>query len=741
MEKTDLEKLEDLKKERAELGRVLSEATSAANALLAEKSKITGSPAAPVSTLEEQSLETKTESPDYGPELASGVTAEDTKQAKEAVKKLTKPERQKVGWGIRTFGFKVEQIKNNVFADAFRGAANLLGVKNTTARFCNELSQTFERDSKMAYEKATDKRSVKLKQLQSVGYLVGNVARYGRLVGELAGAAVFYPHRVAMLGFMALSRGSEALKETLLKSEDNINRTRIEDIEQAADEAWAIYENAKKNTPAGEKVSADSLKQAYLIQMPKDITARLERQTDVANGMVQGLAKKQISLSMGLLDREMQKIDNNPELTDSEKENKKIKILKSWEKILTDYDRMISQWGTVELMAALMRLNEKVARGSVHILTAQAIVISADRLYESVSNMLTSADAHDAAIVNQITSSPTPTPETTPAPTPIPGPEVVAPVAHIQEFKPEVFTFDQGKGGIQGILELKEQIRAQYPDISKAPQNVQEFLNVNSTKQAIEFGLFKPGQADESAFILKGSTLRLDESGQLIFHDAKTGEDIVKYEGRMFDSDNSGLQKAVEAEIAEVSSGVDAAPESAPKGEVSELARNYPSFEEQRSKIFERLSFTEAETAAEATGEAGAEVSAEEASLRGRLAEYAREGTNASAIRGANEVYQYNLRNIFPDSARMEEWNEAISKMKAKEIWENRVGGESELDKQTAYGHIFYYIQKLERETGIKPRGGFWRRDENVAEYIGRALRRAAELGKLDKTILLFKKV
>jgi hypothetical protein len=123
---------------------------------------------------------------------------------------------------------------------------------------------------------------------------------------------------------------------------------------------------------------------------------------------------------------------------------------------------------------------------------------------------------------------------------------VSAPSSVVNNFHGESITFSHGKGGIQGILDLKNQMRLQYHnDFSKAPQSVQDFMNeTNVIKQAIKLGLYDPNSPNESAFIQEGSVLKFDEQGNLLFGkpDASGKIPILeKYSGKMFDSDNSGV--------------------------------------------------------------------------------------------------------------------------------------------------------------------------------------------------------
>jgi hypothetical protein len=123
----------------------------------------------------------------------------------------------------------------------------------------------------------------------------------------------------------------------------------------------------------------------------------------------------------------------------------------------------------------------------------------------------------------------------------------------IEQMRPIPKVDFNSRGAIQTILDLKEQIHHNYPDLSKAPHSVQEFMNTDATKEAIKLGFYNPEDPNsaESAMVWKGSTLSFDKNGNLVFHDIKTNEShiliqeknntetIEKYSGKMFDSDNN----------------------------------------------------------------------------------------------------------------------------------------------------------------------------------------------------------
>ncbi len=83
------------------------------------------------------------------------------------------------------------------------------------------------------------------------------------------------------------------------------------------------------------------------------------------------------------------------------------------------------------------------------------------------------------------------------------------------------------RGAVATLNELKEKIKLQYKDLDKAPEEIQEFVKGKSIEQAKELGFYKPDEVAESANILKGSTLSINEKGELVLHDARDGKFIV----------------------------------------------------------------------------------------------------------------------------------------------------------------------------------------------------------------------
>ncbi|MDP9249215.1 MAG: hypothetical protein M3M85_01745, partial [bacterium] len=175
------------------------------------------------------------------------------------------------------------------------------------------------------------------------------------------------------------------------------------------------------------------------------------------------------------------------------------------------------------------------------------------------------------------TGADTPAPE--PVTTTIPDatiPEQV-PVTPATNLATEGIRFEDGsgKGAIQGIEELKEQLKEQYEDdFSKAPAGVQKFMaETDATQQARNLGMYV---GNKSAVIPEGSVLKFDEQGNLVFGKPDKMEILEKWRGEMRDYDQSDpVKMPKEVETPETSSDTAAEPET-PATQVAESAQPKP---------------------------------------------------------------------------------------------------------------------------------------------------------------------
>jgi len=313
------------------------------------------------------------------------------------IENLSPEEREKIGWGLSTIGFRVEKMKNDFFAKTFGRIANAnMDQRAFRTRFCKELGDSFVRDSAAARQKALEITSAKGKhRLSNANLLFGNIVRYGRVVTDLTGKSLASPLRYVMMGGIATSRIAEAGKEAHLKNEEVIEKTRIEDAEKATEEAWKIYENAQKKEGA-ENVSAEALKNAYLMEMPKDLQERLQNPS-TANTFIQKILKMDIEGAISRLNKSIEKIENNPKLSDEQKEAKKEQLIAKQRKNLEDYDRIITQYGTVDGLAMAGRYAQTASKTVVAAVTVETLVLSVEKLWETLAHTLSSTNTHENA--------------------------------------------------------------------------------------------------------------------------------------------------------------------------------------------------------------------------------------------------------------------------------------------------------------------------------------------------------
>lgn len=287
------------------------------------------------------------------------------------------------------------------------------------------------------------------------------------------------------------------------------------------------------------------------------------------------------------------------------------------------------------------------------------------------------------------------------------------------------------RGAIATIDNLKDQIRNEYPDISKAPENVREFMETDSTKMAIKLGFYNPESPDESAMIIKGSTLSFNQEGDLVMHDIKTGEDhtflegthdetVDKYEGKMFDSDHSA-EKIETATTTDVS-------ESGHQGEgVTGTGDN--------SHVNETADKTETTNQEQATD--NKEVTTDKQTTGEKETIIEHRALTTEELEQVKNIYNHNLDKLM-DNSPESRWEYIQKNVTAERFMELTNKGEIKSDFHSLADHM----KKLEEVTGVRPEGAQYlggvliKEAESIPNYIGRALEEALRKGVLDKVTL-----
>ncbi len=442
-------------------------------------------------------------------------------------------------------------MKNNFWAVALTPLAknkkeNLTGK----GKFFTELRDSFIRDRDEAIKKQWEiqegKDAGKLAKTKGVVSIVGNVAKYGRIVADVTGASIANPFRYVMMSGMAAGRMAEAGKETRFKNAKLIEKTRIQDAEKAAEEAWKIYERAGGKIDESGNISGASVEdisKAYLASMPEDLKKRLES-PKVALNFVQKALIKNIDIRISRLNKKIEEIENSVGGSnfDAWQKIEKEKLLKKWGKELKDYDRVLDQYGAVDQIAMGARYAQVISKAVVVGMQIETIAVSLPHLLHGlhiISSHHDTTNHHTESIDLKI--QPHHTPE-------IPKDYATNPAysAHdilnepdsalVNNFPETHITIDHGHGLIWGIRHAQEDylkhLQANHIDPSKAPAWTHE----DPTKLARDLGGYDPNATDgkESLLVGNGSILNIDAHGQLSLHDALTGKDNILIHGDTF---------------------------------------------------------------------------------------------------------------------------------------------------------------------------------------------------------------
>ncbi len=181
----------------------------------------------------------------------------------------------------------------------------------------------------------------------------------------------------------------------------------------------------------------------------------------------------------------------------------------------------------------ISRVNAAIIGGSIGASAAFVGALAVDylkggQLLESIKESI-GTGVPDANITPPDTIDPISPAPPEPVDSNLPPREIVVPP--MAPLDPETFTpsdFEvsvdaSSRGAIATFEDLKNQLRVAYPDMSQAPEHVQEFVKKSATQLAMEENMFRPDQVDESAKIYKGGKLGFAKNGQLVYLDPRSG--------------------------------------------------------------------------------------------------------------------------------------------------------------------------------------------------------------------------
>lgn len=355
-------------------------------------------------------------------EESEGRLERDAGKLREELERTPEKKREEISIGLRNLGFFVEEAKYTVFAKVFNKISPPNAKeKSVVGKFFSKLGSNSERNAKKAHERIVAIEKTRNREtLANAGYIAGSAVK----LWTIASGAVAMPLRAIAMGGMAFAHGADAAKEVRFENEKVVSQTRIEDVEKAAEEAWAVYlatqnkeaddaylqwfeerkkgeRNRKEINDAwtryelalrhtqSKDITAKDLEKAYRERLPKDILARLEAKTPeqpiLVNRVVQGFMKGHIERSVKRLERKVAKIDGNEKLSVEKRNAQRDRLFNRFERRLRDYDRVVSQFGTVDALAMGLRYAEMTGKAATY---APAIFISLDKAFGVIEGVI-----------------------------------------------------------------------------------------------------------------------------------------------------------------------------------------------------------------------------------------------------------------------------------------------------------------------------------------------------------------
>lgn len=313
------------------------------------------------------------------------------------IEKMPEPEKKKLGIGLATIGFYVEEQKNKFFEKMFKkfiGSKTDIQEKGTFKRFIYSLGNTYGKEAKTAREKIDEINKIKDEgqktktfghKFKNTGYLVGNITKYGRSIADLTGYTVASPFRWVIIGGMFGTKLADSFKEARLANANVIEKTRLDENE-AAEKAWELYEKAKKNNKTANK---EDLNKAYLQSIPEDLRARLEKSENVSD-LTQRILRNDIKSCLKKVEKKINKINNDNKLSEEQKDAQKQIVYSSYKDYLNDYDRIISQAGTVDACAMAAKYAQYAGKTTVAALTVETLGLSIRGIIDNLPKIIES---------------------------------------------------------------------------------------------------------------------------------------------------------------------------------------------------------------------------------------------------------------------------------------------------------------------------------------------------------------
>jgi hypothetical protein len=303
----------------------------------------------------------------------------------EEIKKMPEDERSKIEIGAHNIGFAMEKVKAKIFSGLTGFASEFAPEGGTANKFLKALSGTYKNDSDLQERKMANAESEEGKKLLKTSNRL-------KVASNILKVASYIGHGPAMSVASVFSRGVETAKKMRLGSEEVLEKTRINDEDAAAEEAWGIYNQAKESSK-GDPSKID-LQRAYEKNIPKDVLERLSKSKgeNVAQSFLMKMMQKPMEFSAKRLDKKIQAVENNKKLTPEQKEAKKNNLLDTYSRALNDLDGIVSKTGEVDTIAAGCKYAEiggKVVMGAI---MAKTVYDTMEKIWDKMADIFSDSN-------------------------------------------------------------------------------------------------------------------------------------------------------------------------------------------------------------------------------------------------------------------------------------------------------------------------------------------------------------
>ena len=325
------------------------------------------------------------------------VTIEEKNIAESEFAPMSREQKKGVFEGIANIGYFVQETKARFFKELCLLAGKTTAEGGALGRFFNEYANIHDRKVGQAKTTRESRHEGALQNTAAVGSGLATLVKYGRIFADTFGGSFLglNPLRNVTLGSMFIGQSAEAIKEARLSYESVKEGTRVNDINRAAEEAWAVYELAKNSD---EIVTKEFLGKAYSERLPADLKDRLSRMDFASYGFVQRLVYKDVLRTVDKIQNKLQEIDLTDSNAPAEKNILRGKIFNKYSLFLSDLDRIVGDAGTVDMVAYGARLTESAGKNIANVMVIETLAEGAFKIFESTDHFEAGITVGDVAI-------------------------------------------------------------------------------------------------------------------------------------------------------------------------------------------------------------------------------------------------------------------------------------------------------------------------------------------------------